>query len=132
MTDAPPQQGPDERARDREREDRLRRHREVSETLNRTMLALPTFALFCRLTALGSPDRLLVVVGAATLAVAGGCAARGWLRPGVYRNPRQERPAVLPVLRTGACRDRPALMTSFSAPDKEGGLGRKYCPGGME
>ena len=42
------------------REDLLRRHREVSETIRRAMLALLTFALFCWLT-LGSPDRLLIV-----------------------------------------------------------------------
>jgi len=43
-----------------ERDILLGRHREVSESLNRTMLALLTFCLFCWLT-LGSPDRMLVV-----------------------------------------------------------------------
>lgn len=42
-------------------EDLLRRHRETSETLRRTMLALLTFSLFCWLTAVGSPDRSLIV-----------------------------------------------------------------------
>jgi hypothetical protein len=43
-----------------ERDDLLGRHREVSESLNRSMLALLTFCLFCWLT-LGSPDRMLIV-----------------------------------------------------------------------
>lgn len=38
----------------------LRRHREVSDTIRRTMLALLAFTLFCWLT-LGSQDRLLIV-----------------------------------------------------------------------
>ena len=42
------------------REDLFRRHREVSETIRRAMLALLTFALFCWLT-LGSSDRSLIV-----------------------------------------------------------------------
>lgn len=41
-------------------EDLLRRHREVSDTIRRTMLALLTFSLFCWLT-IGSPDRSLIV-----------------------------------------------------------------------
>jgi Pentapeptide repeats (8 copies) len=43
-----------------ERDVLLARHREVSESLNRSMLTLLTFCLFCWLT-LGSPDRMLVV-----------------------------------------------------------------------
>ena len=35
-------------------------HKQCSETLNRTMLALLGVALFCLLTALGSPDKLLL------------------------------------------------------------------------
>jgi hypothetical protein len=35
-------------------------HKQYSETLNRTMLALLGIALFCLLTALGSPDKLLL------------------------------------------------------------------------
>ena len=35
-------------------------HKQYSETLNRTMLALLGVALFCLLTALGSPDKLLL------------------------------------------------------------------------
>ena len=35
-------------------------HKQCSETLNRTMLTLLGVALFCLLTALGSPDKLLI------------------------------------------------------------------------
>jgi hypothetical protein len=35
-------------------------HKQYSETLNRTMLALLGIAFFCLLTALGSPDKLLL------------------------------------------------------------------------
>ena len=51
----------DEHSQDqREREDLLQRHREVSETLRHAMLALLAFSLFCWLT-IGVPDRSLVI-----------------------------------------------------------------------
>src|SRR5262245_24940363 len=51
-------------------------HKQYSETLNRTMLGLLSVALFCLLTALGSPDTLLLAEDGAPGVIRGKCSVR--------------------------------------------------------